>query len=186
MDNCTLPNCYPASYDINEGFEDVFLNLEPQSYILSDKNKDYKDASAFSAEKAAKAQSCRMLNNKNKNLIEQDSDNYDNVSGKLEWENLEDNAIQSYPDTAPPLQRGNAKESADVLLKKCPLGYKDVKMGSACLSKDDFFFKDGYIDEGFENTQVVNQINIIFFFIKIVIGIVLLIIIFYYFSNIKY
>ena len=184
MNNCALPNCYPASYDINEGFEDVFLSLEPQSVIQSGKIQDYKDVLALSGEKAAKAQINRMSNNKNKNLIDQDSDNYNNVSGKLEWENLEGNAIESYPDTAPPLQRGNAKESADVLLQKCPIGYKDVKMGSACLSKDDFFFKDGYIDENFENTVVVNQINNIYLFIKIGIAIVILIIIFFYFNNI--
>jgi len=158
MNNCSLPNCYPASYDINEGFDDVpapidymkeVQNVDPRELARTYAN--YGLASSHSAEKSADAPRCGIPAKQHPMLFEQDQEAGPTLEPSLVL--TQGNAFQDYPQTAPPLQRGDAKESAKVLLQKCPDGYNDVKMGSACQSKDDFFFKDGYMNENFENTK---------------------------------
>ena len=158
MNNCSLPNCYPASYDINEGFDDVpapidymkeVQNVDPRELARTYAN--YGLASSHSAEKSADAPRCGIPAKQHPMLFEQDQDAGPALEPSLVL--TQGNAFQDYPQTAPPLQRGNARESANALLQKCPDGYKDVKMGSACQSKDDFFFKDGYMNENFENAK---------------------------------
>jgi len=158
MDNCALPNCYPASYDINEDFDDVPAPIENISFKNhnTDLKKiftDYRLASSYSAEKSANSPRCDIPGKQDPRLFEQDQDAGPALEASLVLN--QGNAFENYPQTAPPLQRGDAKESANALLQKCPDGYKDVKMGSACQSKDDFFFKDGYMNENFENSMPV-------------------------------
>jgi len=160
MNNCALPNCYPVSYDINEDFDDVpapidyikeVQNVDPRE--LARKYANYGLASSHSAKKSADAPRCGIPAKQNPMLFEQDQDAGPALEPSLVL--TQGKAFQDYPQTAPPLQRGAAKESAKVLLQKCPDGYNDVKMGSACQSKDDFFFKDGYMNENFENAKSV-------------------------------
>ena len=158
MNNCALPNCYPASYDINEGFDDVpapinnmneVQNVDPRELARTYAN--YGLASSHSAEKSANASRCDIPGKQDPRLFEEDLDAGPALEPSLVL--TQGKAFQDYPQTAPPLQRGDAKASAKALLQKCPEGYNDVKMGSACQSKDDFFFKDGYMNENFENTK---------------------------------
>lgn len=158
MNNCALPNCYPASYDINEGFDDVpapinnmneVQNVDPRELARTYAN--YGLASSHSAEKSADAPRCGIPGKQDYRLFEEDQEAGPALEPSLVL--TQGNAFQDYPQTAPPLQRGDAKASAKALLQKCPEGYNDVKMGSACQSKDDFFFKDGYMNENFENTK---------------------------------
>jgi hypothetical protein len=178
MNNCALPNCYPASYDINEGFDDVpapinnrneVQNVDPKELARTYAN--YGLASSHSAQKSADAPRCGIPGKQDPRLFEEDQEagpeenkfysSWVNFSEKnLPGPALEPSlvltqgtAFHNYPQTAPPLQRGDAKASAKALLQKCPDGYNDVKMGSACQSKDDFFFKDGYMNENFENAK---------------------------------
>ena len=158
MNNCALPNCYPASYDINEGFDDVpapinnineVQNVDPRELARTYAN--YGLASSHSAEKSANASRCDIPGKQDPRLFEEDLDAGPALEPSLVL--TQGKAFQDYPQTAPPLQRGDAKASAKVLLQKCPEGYNDVKMGSACQSKNDFFFKDGYMNENFENAK---------------------------------
>lgn len=156
MNNCALPDCYPASYDINEDFDDVpapidNISFENHNTDLRKKFTDYKLASSYSAEKSANAPRCDIPGQQDPRLFEQDQDAGPALEPSLVL--TQGNPFHNYPQTAPPLQRGDAKESAKVLLQKCPDGYNDVKMGSACQSKDDFFFKDRYMNENFENAK---------------------------------
>ena len=158
MNNCALPNCYPVSYDINEGFNDVpapidymkeVQNVDPRELARTYAN--YELASSYSAEKSANAPRCDIPGKQDPRLFEEDQDAGPALEPSLVL--TQGTAFHTYPQTAPPLQRGDAKASAKALLQKCPDGYKDVKMGSACQSKNDFFFKDGYMNENFENAK---------------------------------
>ena len=158
MNNCALPNCYPVSYDINEDFDDVpapidNINIKNYNTDLRKKFTDYRLASSYSAEKSANAPRYGIPGKQDPRLFEQDLDAGPALEPSLVL--TQGTPFHNYPQTAPPLQRGDAKESAKALLQKCPDGYNDVKMGSACQSKDDFFFKDGYMNENFENAKPV-------------------------------
>ena len=142
MNNCSLPNCYPASYDINESFDDVpqlISNLQMNEVNLPKEIETYRLAATLSSDNASK---CGLSSNEKSMLFKENID-YSQTAQEIE------SLTNSFKFR--PLQRGDAKESANALLHKCPNGYKDVKMGAACQSENDFFFKDGYMDENFEN-----------------------------------
>jgi hypothetical protein len=128
---------------------DEVQNVDPRELARTYAN--YGLASSHSAEKSADAPRCGIPGKQDPRLFEEDQEAGPTLEGSLVL--TQGKAFQDYPQTAPPLQRGDAKASAKALLQKCPDGYKDVKMGSACQSKDDFFFKDGYMNENFENAK---------------------------------